>query len=89
MVTKQISEVDFLRPVKTGRIVKIYGSIASIGITSLKLNLEARKHNPITGKQKPVCTTTMVFVQIDEEGEPMPLSQKVKDKWQNCPTLLI
>lgn len=83
LVTKHISEVNFERPVKTGRIVKIYGKVEHIGNTSVSISLEARRHNPFSGTQKTVCTTKMVFVQIDEEGEPLQLSKKVKDKWNS------
>ena len=83
LVTKHISEVNFERPVKTGRIVKIYGKVEHIGNTSVSISLEARRHNPFSGTQKTVCTTRMVFVQIDEEGEPLQLSKKVKDKWNS------
>lgn len=83
MVTKHISEVNFKRPVKTGRIVKIYGEVKALGNTSIQVSLEARSHNPLSGKQKIVCVTRMVFVQIDEEGDPLQLSKKVKEKWNS------
>ena len=83
LVTKHISEVNFKRPVKTGRIVKIYGKVEHVGNTSVSISLEARRHNPFSGTQKTVCTTKMVFVQIDEEGESLQLSKKVKDKWNS------
>jgi acyl-CoA thioesterase YciA len=83
LVTKHISEVNFKRPVKTGRIVKIYGKVEHVGNTSVSILLEARRHNPFSGTQKIVCTTNMVFVQIDEEGESLRLSKKVKDKWNS------
>ncbi len=51
MVTKKIEEVIFQRPVKTGNLIKIYGSVESIGNTSITINLEARKHNVYTGVQ--------------------------------------
>tara|TARA_A100001515_G_scaffold143917_2_gene146441 strand:+ start:2058 stop:2447 length:390 start_codon:yes stop_codon:yes gene_type:complete len=82
MVTRSMSEVTFERPVKEGRIVKIYGDVVKIGNTSITINLEARSHNQFTGKQKIVCQTKMVFVQIDEESESMPLGTKVKDKYR-------
>ena len=81
MVTRSMSEVTFERPVKEGRIVKIYGDVIKIGNTSITINLEARSHNQFTGKQKIVCQTKMVFVQIDEESESMPLGKKIKDKY--------
>ena len=67
---------------KAGRIVKIYGEVVKVGNTSVAINLEARSHNQFTGRQKIVCKTKMVFVQIDEESESMPLSKKVKDKYE-------
>ena len=82
MVTRSMSEVTFERPVKEGRIVKIYGDVVKIGNTSITINLEARSHNQFTGKQKIVCQTKMVFVQIDAESESMPLGTKVKDKYR-------
>ena len=82
MVTRSMSEVTFERPVKEGRIVKIYGDVIKIGNTSITISLEARSHNQFTGKQKIVCQTKMVFVQIDEESESMPLGRKVKDKYK-------
>jgi len=42
MVTKKIEEVIFQRPVKTGNLIKIYGSVERIGTTSITINLEAR-----------------------------------------------
>ena len=81
MVTRSMSEVTFERPVKEGRIVKIHGDVIKIGNTSITINLEARSHNQFTGKQKIVCQTKMVFVQIDEESESMPLGKKIKDKY--------
>lgn len=78
MVTKCISKVEFCRPVKVGRIVKIYGQTTNIGNTSVQIVLEARSHNPQTGKQKVVCSTNMVFVRIDDEGEAVPISDEAK-----------
>ena len=74
MVTRCISQVEFCRPVKVGRIVKIYGKTMNVGKTSVQILLEARSHNPQTGKQKKVCSTEMVFVRIDDEGDPIPIT---------------
>ena len=74
-----MNQVEFKRPVKVGRIVKIYGKILSVGNTSVKLFLEARSHNPHTDIQKLVCSTEMVFVRLDQDGEPQSLSQKAKE----------
>lgn len=76
MVTRYISEVQFCKPVKIGRIIKIYGESIKIGNTSIKIRLEARSHNPHTSKQKIVCSTDMVFVRVDEDGDALPIAGK-------------
>jgi acyl-CoA thioesterase YciA len=83
MVTKKIEEVIFQRPVKTGNLIKVYGSVERIGTTSITINLEARKHNVYTGVQDLVCSTKMVFVRIDDEGAPVPISERVKKRYDD------
>ena len=78
MVTRSISEVQFCKPVKVGRIVKIYGDLVKLGTTSVKIKLEARSHNPHTSKQKIVCSTDMVFVRIDDDGDALPIRELTK-----------
>ena len=75
MVTRSMSSVEFCRPVKVGRIVKIYGELVSFGRTSVTIRLEARSHNPHSQKQKIVCSTEMAFVRIDEDGEAIPIER--------------
>jgi acyl-CoA thioesterase YciA len=81
MVTKKIEEVVFENPVKVGNIIKIYGEVDKIGNSSIIIKLEARKHNVYTGQQKLVCSTKMVFVRIDDEGSPVPISERVKTRY--------
>jgi acyl-CoA hydrolase len=40
--------------------------------------MEVRKHNVYTGKQEVVVSTNIKFVRIDEEGFPIPISERVK-----------
>lgn len=82
MVTVKIEEVVFQNPVKVGNLIKIYASVDRFGKTSITINLEARKHNVHTGKQSLVCSTKMVFVKLDEEGSPIPISDRVKSRYQ-------
>jgi len=81
MVTKCISEVSFEKPVRPGQIIKVYGEVISAGKTSITIKLEARRHSVYNGSQKIVCKVDMVFVRIDGDGEPVPLSDKVRKKY--------
>lgn len=81
MVTVKIDELIFKEPVKVGSLLKIYGNVVKFGNTSILLYLEIRKHNVYTGKQDVVTHTNMTFVRIDEEGNPIPISERVKKRY--------
>ena len=81
MVTKKISEVVFNKPVRPGQIIKIYGEVRGVGNRSITVRLEARRHSVYNGSQRTVLTTDMTFVRIDGDGEAIPLSEKVKNKY--------
>lgn len=82
MVTIKFDEFVFKKPVKVGSILKIYGKVVKFGNTSLELYVEIRKHNVYTGDQEIVTHTNVVFVRIDEEGNPIPLSERVKIRYE-------
>tara|TARA_R100001443_G_C3317133_1_gene169171 strand:+ start:373 stop:783 length:411 start_codon:yes stop_codon:yes gene_type:complete len=87
MVTKHIAETTFERPVRPGQVIKIYGRVQGVGNTSITIKLEARRHSVYNGSQKVVCTTEMVFVRIDGDGDPVPLTDKVRNKFGNKQTI--
>jgi acyl-CoA hydrolase len=45
------------------------------------MNIEVRKHNVYTGKQEVVVSTNIKFVRIDEEGYPIPISDRIKIRY--------
>lgn len=81
MVTVKINECVFKKPAKEGQLIKMYGEVESIGTTSLTLYMEARSHNVYSGNQTIILSTKIKFVRIDETGEPISISQRVKDKY--------
>lgn len=83
MVTIKIDECVFKKPAKEGQLLKIYGEVQSIGNTSLTLYMEARSHNVYSGKQNVILSTNIKFVRIDEMGDPVPISERVKLKYIN------
>lgn len=81
MVTIKIDECIFKKAAKEGQLLKIYGKVAEVGNTSLTLYLEARAHNVYSGSQSVILSTKIKFVRIDENNEPIPISNKVKEKY--------
>ena len=82
MVTVKIDECVFKKAAKEGQMIKIYGSVDTIGTTSITLYMEARSHNVYSGKQNVILSTKIKFVRIDENNDPIPISDRVRDKFQ-------
>ena len=78
MVTKKISEVVFNKPIRPGQIIKIYGNVKNVGNRSITIS-----HSVYNGSQRIVLTTDMTFVRIDGDGEAIPISDKVRSKYNN------
>jgi acyl-CoA thioesterase YciA len=83
MVTVKIDECIFKKPAKEGQLLKIYGKVANVGNTSITLYLEARAHNVYSGTQSVILSTNITFVRIDEGGEAIPISERVKQRYEN------
>ena len=81
MVTVKIDECVFKKAAKEGQMIKIYGSVDTIGTTSITLYMEARSHNVYSGKQNVILSTNIKFVRIDENNDPIPISDRVKNKF--------
>jgi len=83
MVTVSMDKVQFLKPVRPGQIIKVYGKLENFGRTSCLLNIEARRHSTYNNSEKVVCRTKMKFVRIDGDGEAVPIANYIKEKHQS------
>ncbi|MDH4471381.1 MAG: hotdog domain-containing protein [Fluviicola sp.] len=81
VVTIKFDELVFKKPVKVGSILKIYGKVLRFGNSSLELYMEVRKHNVYTGIQEIVTHTNVKFVRIDEDGNAIPISDRIKERY--------
>lgn len=80
MVTVKVGELVFRRPLKAGNHIRIYGAVAELGTRSITLNIDARKYNLYSGDETVVCTTTMTFVRIDDDGTSTPIGESVRQR---------
>jgi acyl-CoA thioesterase YciA len=81
MVTVSIEKVQFRKPVRPGQIIKIYGEVKRLNNSSLDIEVEARRVSSYNGSQKVICTTSMRYVRIDGDGEPVPIAKSVRNKF--------
>ena len=87
MVTISIDKCVFKKPAKEGQLLKIYGVVEKIGTTSITLKLEARSHNVYNGRQTVILSTNIAFVRVDEQGDAIPISDRVRKKIKQYGTL--
>ncbi len=80
VVIVSIDKCVFKKPAKEGQLIKIYGRVDKIGTTSITMYMEARSHNVYSGKQSIILSTNITFVRIDEMGDAIPISSRVKEK---------
>lgn len=86
MVTIRVGELLFKKPLKAGNHVRLYGEVARLGNTSLTMNIEARKLNVYSGEETVVCTTSITYVHIDDDGNPISISQSVREHYRQQQT---
>ena len=61
--------------------LKIFAKVENVGSTSIILYMEARSHNVYNGKQNVILATNMTFVRVDEMGDAIPISDRVRNKY--------
>ncbi len=79
MVTLKMEEVLFRRPVKISHHVRIYARVYKVGRTSITLDVEARRFDFEKELEETVCSTRMVYVKIDGEGNAAPIDERLRD----------
>lgn len=80
MVTLRVGELLFKKPIKTGNHIRLYGEVDRLGSTSITLKVDVRKYNLYSGEETVVCTTSITFVRIDDDGNPTPIGESIKNK---------
>lgn len=73
--TVAIHTMTFLRPVHVGDVVSCYVKLTKVGSTSMTIDVEAWKETFTTGEKFCVTQGTFIFVAIDDNGRPRPISK--------------
>ncbi|WP_132252740.1 acyl-CoA thioesterase [Methylobacterium segetis] len=79
VVTVALDAMTFIRPVRVGDVLCVYTRVASVGRTSMKIEVEAWARRFCTQVREKVTEATLTFVAIDEEGRPRPIPHIVAE----------
>ena len=76
VVTKYISEIDFVNSAKQGDVIEIGLGFKKIGTTSISFSCEVRN---VFSKQTIIKIENIVFVKVDENGKTVPHGKNLQN----------
>lgn len=70
VATITVDAMKFIRPIKVGDVLCIYGHVARVGRTSMRIGLEAWVLRNRIGAREKVTEAVFTYVAIDKDGKP-------------------
>ncbi len=71
VVTAAVDNVSFHAPIPLGYVVELTAMVTFAGRTSVEVKVMVRGEDPQTGERFHTTTAHVVFVAIDDEGQPI------------------
>ncbi len=81
-VTVAIDEMTFLEPVHIGDLLVLKATVNDVGRTSMECGVRVEAHDPVTGTVRHANTAYLVFVAVDDDGNPRPVPPLVAETEQ-------
>jgi acyl-CoA hydrolase len=70
VVTVAVDSMTFVEPIRIGMLVMCKAEITYAGRTSMEIRVEVTAENPFLGEGKVTNTAYLVYVALDEAGQP-------------------
>jgi len=71
VVTVAVDQMMFRQPIRIGDMVTLTSEVSYVGRTSMEVQVEVVAETPITGEQFHTNTAYLVYVALDQDGEPV------------------
>ena len=81
MVVFCMDDTRFTYGIRSGHLIKVYGEVTEIGRTSVSLRIEAKCCDVESSEVKVALKSRTKYVQIDEKGNSVPISDEVHSKF--------
>lgn len=72
-VTVAIDRMTFRQPIRVGDLVTLTAHVTYTGRTSIEVEVQVEAENPVTGERTHTNTAYLVYVALDEAGNPAPV----------------
>jgi uncharacterized protein (TIGR00369 family) len=70
-VTVAIDSMVFRNPIKIGDLVLLTAELTYVGRTSMEVEVQVQAENPFTGERTHTNTAYLVYVALDDDGQPV------------------
>jgi uncharacterized protein (TIGR00369 family) len=70
VVTVAVDQMVFRQPIRTTDLVTLQAEVSFVGRTSMEVEVQVMAENPITGECTHTNTAYLVYVALDENGQP-------------------
>lgn len=74
VVTVAVDSMTFVEPIHIGEVVTFNAELTYVGRTSMEARVEVVTENPITAVRRKSNTAFLVYVALDTDGRPKPVS---------------
>ena len=71
VVTVAVDQMVFRQPIRTTDLVTLTAEVSFVGRTSMEAEVQVTAENPITGECTHTNTAYLVYVALDEKGNPV------------------
>jgi uncharacterized protein (TIGR00369 family) len=73
VVTVAIDSMVFRQPIRIGDLIILNAELTYTGRTSMEAEVQVQAENPITGERTHTNTAYLVYVALDDDGNPVPI----------------
>lgn len=71
VVTVAVDQMTFREPIRLADLVILTAEVSYVGRTSMEAEVQVETENPLTGERTHTNTAYLVYVALDEEGNPV------------------
>jgi uncharacterized protein (TIGR00369 family) len=73
VVTVAIDSMIFRQPIRIGDLIILNSEVTYTGRTSMEVEVQVQAENPITGERTHTNTAYLVYVALNDDGNPVPV----------------
>jgi acyl-CoA hydrolase len=80
VVLGAMDDIDFLHPVRVGQIAVLRAQVEYVGTSSLEVGVRVWGEDVTTGRRTVTLNSHLVFVHVDENAKPLPVTARVEPR---------